>query len=50
MNRYFMGMKKYICLLAAWAVLAIGSATEAAPQPIWMELNQAYLYQAGSSK
>lgn len=50
MNRYFMGMKKYICLLAAWAVLAIGSATEAAPQPIWLELNQAYLYQAGSSK
>lgn len=50
MNRYFMGMKKYICLLAAWAVFAIGSATEAAPQPIWLELNQAYLYQAGSSK
>lgn len=50
MNRYFMGMKNYICLLAAWAVLAIGSATEAAPQPIWLELNQAYLYQAGSSK
>lgn len=50
MNRYFTGMKKYICLLAAWAVLAIGSATEAAPQPIWLELNQAYLYQAGSSK
>lgn len=50
MNRYFMGMKKYICLLAALAVLAIGSATEAAPQPIWLELNQAYLYQAGSSK
>ena len=50
MNRYFMGMKKYICLLAALAVLAIGSATEAAPQPIWQELNQAYLYQAGSSK
>lgn len=50
MNRYFMGMKKYICLLAVWAVLAIGSATEAAPQPIWLELNQAYLYQAGSSK
>ena len=46
MNRYFMGMKKYICLLAALAVLAIGSATEAAPQPIWLELNQAYLYQA----
>ena len=37
-------------MLAAWAVLAIGSATEAAPQPIWLELNQAYLYQAGSSK
>ena len=50
MNRYFMGMKKYICLLAALAVFAIGSATEAAPQPIWLELNQAYLYQAGSSK
>lgn len=50
MNRYFMGMKRYICLLAALAVLAIGSATEAAPQPIWLELNQAYLYQAGSSK
>lgn len=50
MNRYFMGMKKYICLLVALAVLAIGSATEAAPQPIWLELNQAYLYQAGSSK
>lgn len=50
MNRYFMGMKKYICLLAALAVLAIGSATEAAPQPIWLELNQAYLYQAGNSK
>lgn len=50
MNRYFMGMKKYICLLAALAVLAIGSATEAAPQPIWLELNQAYLYQAGSSQ
>ena len=50
MNRYFMGMKNYICLLAAWAVLAIGSATEAAPQPICLELNQAYLYQAGSSK
>lgn len=50
MNRYFMGMKKYICLLAAWAVFAIGSATEAAPQPIWLELNQAYLYKAGSSK
>lgn len=50
MNRYFMGMKNYICLLAAWAVLAIGSATEAAPQPIWLELNQAYLYQAGSSQ
>lgn len=50
MNRYFMGMKKYICLLAALAVLAIGSATEAALQPIWLELNQAYLYQAGSSK
>ena len=50
MNRYFMGMKKYICLLAALAVLAIDSATEAAPQPIWLELNQAYLYQAGSSK
>lgn len=50
MNRYFMGMKKYICLLAALAVWAIGSATEAAPQPIWLELNQAYLYQAGSSK
>lgn len=50
MNRYFMGMKKYICLLAAWAVFAIGSATEAAPQPIWLELNQAYLYQAGSSQ
>ena len=50
MNRYFMGMKNYVCLLAAWAVLAIGSATEAAPQPIWLELNQAYLYQAGSSK
>lgn len=50
MNRYFMGMKKYICLLAAWAVFALGSATEAAPQPIWLELNQAYLYQAGSSK
>lgn len=50
MNRYFMGMKKYICLLVALAVLAIGSATEAAPQPIWLELNQAYLYQAGNSK
>lgn len=50
MNRYFMGMKKYICLLAALAVFALGSATEAAPQPIWLELNQAYLYQAGSSK
>lgn len=50
MNRYFMGMKKYICLLAALAVFVIGSATEAAPQPIWLELNQAYLYQAGSSK
>lgn len=50
MNRYFMGMKKYICLLAALAVFAMGSATEAAPQPIWLELNQAYLYQAGSSK
>lgn len=50
MNRYFMGMKRYICLLAALAVFAIGSATEAAPQPIWLELNQAYLYQAGSSK
>lgn len=50
MNRYFMGMKKYICLLAVLAVFALGSATEAAPQPIWLELNQAYLYQAGSSK
>lgn len=50
MNRYFMGMKKYICLLAVFAVFALGSATEAAPQPIWLELNQAYLYQAGSSK
>lgn len=50
MNRYFMGMKKYICLLAALAVFTIGSATEAAPQPIWLELNQAYLYQAGSSQ
>ena len=37
-------------MLVALAVLAIGSATEAAPQPIWLELNQAYLYQAGNSK
>ncbi len=38
-----------LCLLGAVIVLTMGTMAEAAQQPIWLEINQAYLYQAGSS-
>lgn len=49
MNRYFIKSRKYIYLLACLLSFIVCSATEAAPQPIWLEINQAYLYQAGHS-
>ena len=50
MDRYFAKLKKCICLLASLLMVAACPATQAAPQPIWIEINQAYLYQAGSSE
>ena len=49
MHRYLGKMKKYIYLLASLLFFLSGAVVEAAPQPIWLELNQAYLYEAGSS-
>lgn len=50
MDRYLARLKKYICLLASLLIVFASPVVKAAPQPIWLEINQAYLYQAGSSE
>lgn len=42
-------LRIYFCALLLVAVSAVNTVTLAAQQPIWLELNQAYLYQAGNS-
>lgn len=49
MLQYVHKIKDILCVLGAMMLLALGNIAEAAPQPIWLEINQAYLYQAGSS-
>ena len=41
-------IQKCVCTIIAMAIIA-ATAVALAAQPIWLELNQAYLYQAGSS-
>ncbi len=49
MLQYVHKIRSLLCVLGAVMLLALGNVVEAAPQPIWLEINQAYLYQAGSS-
>ena len=47
-KRIHANIRKYVCTIIAMAIIA-ATAVALAAQPIWLELNQAYLYQAGSS-
>ncbi len=49
MLQYVHKIRSLLCVLGAVMLLTLGNVVEAAPQPIWLEINQAYLYQAGSS-
>ncbi len=49
MLQYVHKIRSLLCVLGAVMMLVLGNVSEAAPQPIWLEINQAYLYQAGSS-
>lgn len=50
MSRYWSKIINCICLLGLVLAVAVVPVAKAAPQPIWLEINQAYLYQAGSSE
>ena len=50
MSRYWFKIINCICLLGLVLAVAVVPVAKAAPQPIWLEINQAYLYQAGSSE
>ena len=47
-KRISASIRRYVCAIIAMAIIA-ATAVALAAQPIWLELNQAYLYQAGSS-
>ena len=47
-KRISASIRRYVCAIIAMAIIA-STAVALAAQPIWLELNQAYLYQAGSS-
>lgn len=50
MIQYVHKIRSLLCVLGAVMMLTLGNnVSQAAPQPIWLEINQAYLYQAGSS-
>ncbi len=47
-KRIYAYTRKCVCTIIAMAIIA-ATAVALAAQPIWLELNQSYLYQAGSS-
>lgn len=50
MIQYVHKIRSLLCVLGAVMMLTlVNNVSQAAPQPIWLEINQAYLYQAGSS-